>query len=79
MRRARAQRCDPDDPLCSDIWETAAEAKPRLVAKMEDGTATLHDLRALKALCMTDGDTACRNAAYAAWKAKKQDVRLPTH
>jgi len=31
----------------------------------------------LKALCMVDDDTACRDAAYAAWKAK-DDERPPS-
>lgn len=45
-------------------------AKAGLMAKMQSGSASCDELRMLKALCMTDNDTACRNAAYGAWKAK---------
>lgn len=61
--------CDPDDPLCES--NPPNPAKAGLVVKMESGTATLDELRMLQALCMTDGDTDCRNAAYGAWKAKQ--------
>jgi len=44
--------------------------KTSLMGKMQSGTASCDELRMLKALCMTDNDTACRNAAYGAWKAK---------
>ena len=59
--------CDPDDPLCE---APANPAKVGLVAKLEKGTATLDELRMLKALCMMDGDTACRAAAMAAYEAR---------
>jgi hypothetical protein len=37
--------------------------------KMRDGTATKQELRALVAICSSLGDNACRNEAYAKWKA----------
>ena len=46
-------------------------AKTRLYTKMANGTADKSELLQLKALCMQDGDKACRNAAAAKAKAMK--------
>ncbi|MEZ4437868.1 MAG: FHA domain-containing protein [Polyangiaceae bacterium] len=47
-----------------------ASVKPGLVAKMQSGTATAAELRMLISICSGDGDTGCRNQAFAAWKRK---------
>jgi pSer/pThr/pTyr-binding forkhead associated (FHA) protein len=45
--------------------------KQALLSKMQSGSASCQDLRMLIALCSNDGDTKTRNAAFAAWKSKK--------
>lgn len=44
-------------------------AKAEALAKMAAGTATKAELRLLVAICMVQRDRACRNEAYARWKA----------
>jgi hypothetical protein len=57
----------------SDKFDQSAQ-KASLMAKMQSGTATERDLNMLKAICMSDGDRACRNQAVAKLNAlKKQD------
>lgn len=46
-----------------------AAKKIELSTKMQAETATLNELRMLKAICMTMGDTVCRNAAHAKLRA----------
>jgi hypothetical protein len=40
--------------------------------KMRSGSASKQELRMLIAICSSLGDTACRNEAYAKWKAMDQ-------
>lgn len=60
----RGQSCDPTDPLCTDLWEETAQ-KRRLLGKATAGGASEVELRMLKAICMNDGDRACRDLAVA--------------
>lgn len=46
--------------------------KRRLMNKMGSGAASVAELTMLKAICMNDGDRACRDAAVAALNAKKK-------
>ena len=43
--------------------------KRNLLNKMNSGSASKTELRMLIAICSGDGDKACRNSAYAKWKA----------
>ncbi|MSP26494.1 MAG: FHA domain-containing protein [Myxococcales bacterium] len=58
----------PDKP---DQFDGSSQ-KPGLLAKMHSGRATAGELSMLKAICMGDGDRACRNAAIAAQQKLKQ-------
>ena len=50
--------------------ESLSARKPELLAKLEQGEASERELRLLMAVCSAEGDTACRNDAYAAWKRR---------
>lgn len=74
--------CSPDDPSCE--VEPALPAggernfderrqKAALWQKLLDGSASVTELQMLKAICMNDGDRACRNAAAAAIVARAAD------
>ncbi len=57
----------PENTGTPDKFEQNPQ-KAGLMAKMQSGRASEADLRMLKAICMTDGDKSCRNAAVAALK-----------
>jgi hypothetical protein len=50
-----------------------AAMRRSLEPKMNSGRATLDDLKMLKAICSHMGDSACRDRAKAAIKAKQAD------
>jgi pSer/pThr/pTyr-binding forkhead associated (FHA) protein len=69
--KTTSKKPEPDKGTTGDDKFDMSKLKPGLVAKMNSGTASQQDLRLLMNICGMDGDTACRNAAFAAWKAGK--------
>ena len=65
----RSTRSDPSPPADSGRPFDMAAQRNAIVSKMRDNSATKADLRMLIAICSSLGDTACRNEAYAKWKA----------
>ncbi len=63
---------EPDDKGSSGDKYDPSAIKASLQAKMAAGTATKSELRMLVSICSGDGDKACRNAAYARWKAMEE-------
>ncbi|HZO14963.1 MAG TPA: FHA domain-containing protein [Polyangiaceae bacterium] len=57
-------------PAPDDRFNTDAQKKG-LLGKLYSGRATMDELRMLKAICMGDGDRACRDAAVAEIKRKQ--------
>jgi pSer/pThr/pTyr-binding forkhead associated (FHA) protein len=62
----------PPPPKEPEKFDESAQ-KRRLMAKVAGGRASMTELRMLKAICMNDGDRACRDMAVAEIRRKKSE------